>query len=216
MKSGTTILLTLMGVLAGIIIFQYLFYSCDKRKLNDVIEDRDAQIEACLHAPAVVDTNIHRDTLIVPIQVPIHDYRVTGKKPIKDTVPGSDFAFSMDSVEQRQYSGVYEHPQFQLHWTADVTGTLDGLTFNPPSLIKSLIITKTKTVDLTQYQKPQQAVKEKSHLYTNMGVGFNGKALNSVDVGLMYIRKEGWGLNAGIGTDFNNLLFRGGLIIRLK
>jgi hypothetical protein len=222
------------GVLLGIILFQFLFYSCEKRKLNRGIDSLREQLDACLKAPAHSDTVKVSDALTKPINVPIHDYRVIGKKPLKpvsnthyggmgqDTttgnygVPlGSDFAFSIDSMEQREYTGTYIHPQFELHWTAKVTGTLDALTINPPSLIKSLIITNTKTVDLTKYQTPEP-VKERGHIYTSLAVGTNFTAGNTIDANLMFVSRKGLGLITGVQSDFSQLYFRAGFIVKLK
>ena len=196
------------AALAGIIVFQWLFYKCESDKKDRIMEDKDRQIAACANAPTVIDS----------VEAPIYLWDtiyLPSKFTIKRTVTGSEAVdWTNRTIQQRQYTGVYTHPQFQLHWAADVTGTLDRMTINPPSLIKSLIITKEKTVNLTQYitEKP----KERSHLYATFGVGMLGKEFGSADVGLMYIRKEGWGLQAGIGTDFEQLAYQAGMVIRLK
>ena len=200
------IILIIAGALVGIILFQFLFYSCEKRKLNKQITLCKEEVAACVNAPIKVDTvritDILKDTIYLK-----YSYKIT------DTVHESGAVdWQAQTIEQRFYSGIYEHPQFEIHWSADVTGTLDRMTINPPSLIKSLIITKEKTVDLTQYQEPTN--KEKSHLYANMG-GYFG-ASEGIDVGLAYIRKGGWGLRAGVGTDFQGLTYNCGLLIRLK
>ena len=159
-----------------------------------------------MNAPVKVDTIIVSNYIVDTIYLK-YTYKVT------DTIHESGAVdWQAQTIEQRFYSGIYEHPQFEIHWSADVTGTLDRMTINPPSLIKSLIITKEKTVDLTKYQQPTN--KEKSHLYANMG-GYFGSS-EGIDVGLAYIRKGGWGLRAGIGTDFQGLTYNCGLLIRLK
>ena len=202
MKNKATLIF--LSFLCGIIFFQFIFYKCESGRSENELALKQAQIDACLNAPVVVKVDTIRDTLPRVIHIPIIKYGVVERIiASKDTV-----------IETREYSGVYTHPQFELHWSANVTGQLNDLTIKPPSLIKSLIITKEKTVDLTQYntEKP----KEKSHLYTTFGAGVSGRQLNSVDAGLMYIRKEGWGIQATIGTDFTNMIYRGGVVIRLK
>jgi hypothetical protein len=193
--------------LAGIILFQFLFYKCDRREDEKQIASLQQQLYDCVHAPVKSDTVVRRDTLKQVIYLPF-----THK--VIDTVNIRTTEWLDCPIEQSEYTGTYIHPQFELHWTANVTGVLNSMTINPPSLIKSLIITKEKTVDLTQYQTNVRC--EKSHLYTNIGAGFWGKQFNSADVSLMYIRREGWGLSAGIGTDFDKLIYKGGLILRLK
>jgi len=201
------IFLIISAALAGIIIFQYLFNSCESNKKEKQITELQDQLVACANAPEVIRVDTVRDTTQLVIRVPVKDYVVVER----EVIPAGT-----DSIEVREYNGVYEHPQFSLHWRANVTGTLNGLYIDPPSLIKSLIITKEKTVNVALNQPKGSTKKEKSHLYANLGVDFTKKEINSTDVSLMYIRKEGWGISAGIGTDFSYLLFRTGLIIKLK
>jgi hypothetical protein len=200
------IILIIAGALVGVILFQFLFYKCESGKKDRIIADKQKQIEICLNAPVKLDTLIVRTVLTDTIYLK-YTYKVT------DTVKESGAIDWIDqTVEQRTYTGTYTHPQFEVNWSALVTGSLDKMTINPPSLIKSLIITKEKTVDLTQYQDCPP--KERSHLYANMG-GYFGAA-EGIDVGLAYIRKEGWGLRGGIGTNFKGLTYNAGFLIRLK
>ena len=191
--------------LVGVIIFQFLFYKCESSRLNKVIEQKDLAIAACVNAPVKIDTIVRTDTLREVIKLP-YTYRVVDTVKVDSLVNYE--------LEHREYTGTYVHPQFEVHWKADVMGELGSLTIEPPSLIKSLVITKEKTVDLTQYitEKP----KEKSHLYTTFGGTVLTDKFWGADVGLMYIRKEGWGISAGISTDFENLMYRGGLVVKLK
>ena len=200
------IILIIAGALAGVILFQFLFYSCEKKKLNKQIDTCKQEVFDCVNAPVKLDTLIIRTVLQDTIYL-TYKYKVTDTVKVSPAVDWQN-----QTIEQRFYSGIYEHPQFEVHWSADVTGTLDRLTINPPSLIKSLIITKEKTVDLTKYQECPKV--EKSHLYANLG-GYFG-ASEGIDVGLAYVRKEGWGLRGGIGTDFKGLTYNAGLLIRLK
>ena len=200
------IILIIAGALAGVILFQFLFYSCEKKKLNKQIDTCKQEVFDCVNAPVKLDTLIIRTVLQDTIYL-TYKYKVTDTVKVSPAVDWQN-----QTIEQRFYSGIYEHPQFEVHWSADVTGTLDRLTINPPSLIKSLIITKEKTVDLTKYQECPKI--EKSHLYANLG-GYFG-ASEGIDVGLAYVRKEGWGLRGGIGTDFKGLTYNAGLLIRLK
>jgi len=132
---------------------------------------------------------------------------------VTDTVHYSDAIDWIDqTVEQRTYTGTYQHPQFDVNWSAKVTGTLDEMTINPPSLIKSMVITKEKTVDISQ---PQAEAKEKSHLFANVG-GFYSKDVQGIDVGLMYVHRSGFGVRGGVGTEFENLFVTGGLVFKLK
>jgi hypothetical protein len=195
------------AALAGIILFQFLFYKCERRqdkKENDGLRE---QLAACVNAPESVRVDTIRTVLTDTIRLPF-------TRRVVDTVMVQTTDWEDCPIEKSEYTGVYKHPQFEVHWTATVTGVLNDMYIKPPSLIKSLVITKEKTVDLTQYntEKP----KEKSHLYTTFRVGIADKQLDGADVGLMYIRKEGWGLSAGLGTNFNQLTYHGGLIIRLK
>lgn len=201
-------ILIIAGALLGVILFQYLFYSCEKKKLSRQIENCMQEVEACVNAPVKIDTvtvaHVLKDTIYL-----------TYKYKITDTVHASDAIDWIDqTVEQRTYEGTYSHPQFDVHWSALVTGTLDQMTINPPSLIKSLIITKEKTVDLTQYQT--QPAKEKSHLYASAGATFTFKDIQGIDVSLAYIRKGGFGIRAGIGTDFVGLNYNAGILVKLK
>lgn len=197
------IALIILAVLAGIIVFQYLMYSCEGRKKDNHIAELQLALANCINAPEVITVD-------------------TVEKYLKDTIRLSykyrvlDTVYVTDPITRKEYTGKYNHPQFELNWSAQVTGTLDEMNINPPSLIKSLIITKEKVVPQTLIQPPGETIRERSHLYTSLNTGFTTKRLNSVDVGLMYIRKEGWGLQVGVGTDFDNLLFRTGLIIKLK
>ena len=203
------VFLLISGVLVGIILFQFLFYKCETGKQDRIESDLRKQLDACVHAPEVIRVDTVRDTIKTTISIPVTKYVVV------DKVPSSDFDFNVnDSIEVRDYDGVYEHPQFKLNWRANVTGTLNGLFIDPPSLIKSLVITKEKNI--ISPPEIREIYKEKSHLYAMMGLSWTDKAMNSVDAGIMYVRKEGWGLSASLGTDFNTLLYRGGLIIKLK
>ena len=195
--------LIILAVLAGIIVLQYLFYSCEGKKKDNHVAELQLSLANCINAPVMVTV----DTVEKYLKDTI---RLTYKHKVLDTV------YLTDPITRKEYTGKYNHPQFELNWSAEVTGTLDKMTINPPSLIKSLIITKEKVVPQTLIQPPGETIREKSHLYTSFNTGFTTKHLNSVDVGLMYIRKEGWGLQVGVGTDFNDLLFRTGLIIKLK
>jgi hypothetical protein len=202
------IILIIAGALVGVILFQYLFYSCEKKQLNKQIETCKQEVAACVNAPVKVDTvtveSVLKDTIYLK-----YNYKVT------DTIYNSDAIDWLGlTVEQREYSGTYTHPQFQVNWTAKVTGTLDQMTINPPSLIKSLVITKEKTVDLTKYQT--EPVKEKSHLYAGAGATFTRKEIQGIDINLAYIRKGGFGIRAGIGTDFENINYNAGIILKLK
>lgn len=165
------------------------------------------QLKSCVEAPVKVDTVIHTDTLTEVIHLPF-------TRKVIDTVMLTSTEYADCPIEQSEYTGTYVHPQFEVHWKANVTGVLNDMTIEPPSLIKSLIITKEKTVDLTQYQTKKSS--EKSHLYTTLGVGFIGKQFWGADAGLQYIRKEGWGINVGISTDLDKLIYKGGIILRLK
>ena len=200
------ILLIIAGALVGIIIFQFLFNKCESNKKDKIIASKDQQISDCVNAPIKLDTLVVRTVLTDTVYL-TYKYKVTDTVKVSDAVD-----WEAGTIEQRFYSGIYEHPQFELHWSADVTGTLDRITINPPTLIKSLVITKEKTVDLTKYQDCPP--KERSHLYANLG-GYFGAA-EGIDVGLAYIRKEGWGLRGGIGSDFKGLTYNAGLLIRLK
>ena len=201
------IFLIFCGVLAGIILFQFLFYSCEKKKLNKTIALKEAAIQACINAPVTSDTvtvtHFLKDTIYLK-----YTYRVT------DTVHESEAVdWEAETIEQRAYSGTYEDPQFFVNWSAKITGTLDELTINPPSLIKGLEITKTKTVDLTDYQTDKPA-KERAHLYTSMAVCTDFKGVNGIDINLMYLKKLG--VIAGLQTDFERMNFRAGIVVRLK
>lgn len=201
MKKVTAIF---FGLLCGIIVFQFLFYKCESDKFTKKLDMKEQELQACIHAPTVTHIDTIRDTLRQVIHVPVTKYEVIQQTPVnKDTI-----------IETREYTGTYNHPQFELHWSANVTGQLNDLTIKPPSIIKSLVITKEKTVDLTQYQTNEP--KEKSHLYTTFGGTVLTDNFWGIEAGLMYIRKEGWGIQAGIGTDFKNLMYRGGMVIRLK
>jgi len=195
------------GVLAGIIVFQFLFYKCEHRQDEKEKAGLREQLSACVNAPETVRVDTIRTVLTDTIRLPF-------TRRVVDTVIMQTTDWEDCPIEQSEYTGVYKHPQFEVHWTALVTGVLNDMYIKPPSLIKSLVITKEKTVDLTQYNTNKS--KEKSHLYTTFGVAMAGKELGGADVGLMYIRKEGWGLSAGLGTNFENLTYHGGLIIRLK
>jgi len=200
------IILIIAGALVGVILFQFLFYKCEARKKDKEVSSLRGQLTLCLNAPVKLDTLIVMTVLTDTIYLK-YTYKVT------DTVHDSDaIDWINQTIEQRTYTGTYTHPQFEVNWSALVTGSLDKMTINPPSLIKSLIITKEKTVDLTQYQDCPP--KERSHLYANMG-GYFGAA-EGIDVGLAYIRKGGWGLRAGVGSDFKGLTYNAGLFIRLK
>ena len=74
----------------------------------------------------------------------------------------------------------------------------------------------TKTVKITEPAKPCEDIKLRSHLYTQFGVSALKTSLNSINLDLVYIRKEGWGLSAGIRSDFDKLYFDAGFLIRLK
>lgn len=203
------IFLIFAGALVGVILFQFLFYSCEKKKLNKTIALKEQAIQACLNAPVTSDTvtvnHYLKDTIFLT-----YKYKVT------DTVHGSGAVdWEAQTIEQRTYSGTYEDPQFFVDWSAKVTGTLDEISINPPSLVKGLEITKTKTVDLTDYQVVDKP-KEKGHLYTSMGVATNFKAINAVDLNLMFVGRRGFGLIGGIQSDFDVLNFRAGMVIRLK
>lgn len=201
------IMLIISAALAGIIVFQYLFYSCESGKKDKEIVQLQEQLLACVNAPEQIRT----DTITHIIKDTIYSkstYRVL------DTV--SDTVSSREPLTIKEYKGVFYHPQFEAHWRAVVTGTLDTMSITPPSIIKSLVITKEKTVPLALSDAPQSTIKEKSHLYATLGSSFNMRQINSIDAGVMYIRKEGWGIQAGIGTDFSYLLYRAGLIVKLK
>lgn len=202
MKKATLIF---CAALAGVIIFQFLFYKCESSRLNKVIANKDAQIALCVNSPVKIDTLIRYDTLKEKIYLPF-------TRKVIDTVTLTQWEDC--PIEQSEYTGEYTHPQFKIHWTANVTGVLNSMSIDPPSLIKSLIITKEKTVNLTQYQTKIKC--EKSHLYATFGGTVLTDKFWGADVGLMYIRKEGWGVQAGISTDFTNLMYRGGMVIRLK
>jgi len=200
------IFLIICGVLVGIILFQFLLHKCEDRKSNKQITELTANLDKCINAPLKVDTvivtNVLKDTIYLEY---VHK--------VIDTVHDSDAIDWIDqTVEQRLYAGTYKHPQFEIDWSAKVTGTLDEMTINPPSLIKSMVITKEKTVDIS---KPPEPAKEKSHLYANLG-GTYFKGMAGVDVGLAWIHKKGFGVRAGLGTDFVNLQYNAGLVIRLK
>jgi len=201
MKKVTAIF---FGVLCGIIVFQFLFHKCESSKLNNKLDKKELELQACVNAPVVTHVDTIRDTLTKVIHVPVTKYEVIERIKV-----GQD-----SIIETRDYSGVYNHPQFELHWNAQVTGTLNSFTIKPPSIIKSLVITKEKTIDLTQYQDKES--KERSHIYTTFGGTVLTDKFWGIDAGLMYVRKEGWGISAGIGTDFTNMMYRGGLVIRLK
>jgi hypothetical protein len=202
------VILIIAGALAGVILFQFLFYSCEKKKLNKEIAVCKQQINDCLTAPVKVDTvtieNVLKDTIYLT-----YKYKVTDTVHVSDAIDWIN-----QTVEQRTYAGIYTHPQFEVHWSALVTGTLDKMTMDPPSLIKSLIITKEKTVDLTKYQECPKV--EKSHLYANLNTTFTFKDIQGISVDLAYIRKGGFGIQAGIGTNFTGINYNAGLFIRLK
>lgn len=202
------IILILAGVLFGITLFQYLFYSCELKKKDRIIADKQEQITKCLSAPVKIDTLIIRTVLTDTVYLKF-THKVTDTVRVSDAVDWENH-----TIQKRQYTGTFTHPQFDLNWSADVTGTLDKMTINPPSLIRSMIITKEKTVDLTKYQECPKP--ERSHLYTDFGATFTGKEIQGIDLGLQYIRKEGWGLRGGIGTDFKKLTYHAGMVIRLK
>lgn len=193
------------GVLMGIILFQFLFYKCESGRSDKQIEVLEQQLSECINAPVKTDTLIRYDTLKQVIKLP-YTYRVIDTVKVDSLVNWN--------LERREYTGSYNHPQFELHWKADVVGELWSLTIEPPSLIKSLTITKEKTVNISQ--DCDKVKPERSHLYTTFGGTVIGKDFGGIDAGLMYIRKEGWGLSGGIGTDFNSMMYRAGLIIRLK
>jgi len=201
-----TALLSITGALVIICIFLFFSKGCSDRKHDKEIALVRGQLDLCVNAPIKIDTviveKVLKDTIFLK-----YTYKVT------DTVYESDAVdWENKTIEQRTYTGTYNHPQFNIDWSAKVTGTLDNLTINPPSLIKSMVITKEKTVDLTKYQDCPKI--EKSHLYANMGAFFGSSS--GVDVGLAYVRKEGWGLRAGIGSDFNGMVYNAGLFLRLK
>jgi hypothetical protein len=200
------IMLVISGALLGVILFQFLFYKCESGKKDKDLALVREDLQKCLNAPVKTDTvivtNVLKDTIYL---------KFTHK--VVDTVKVSDAINWIDqTVEQRLYFGTYEHPQFEVNWSALVTGTLDTMTINPPSLIKSMVITKEKTIDIS---KPPAECKEKSHLFANVG-GFYSKEVQGIDCGLMYVHRSGFGVRAGIGTDFEHLLYNGGVVLRLK
>ena len=118
--------------LFGIILFQFLFHKCDSKQKNKVIANLEQQLDACIKAPVVTKVDTIRDTITKVIHVPVTKYEIIERTPVRaDSI-----------IETREYSGVYNHPQFELHWSANVTGQLNDLTIKPPSIIKSLVITK--------------------------------------------------------------------------
>ena len=191
------------AVLAGIIIAQFLFYKCESSRKDKDIAALQKSLSDCRNAPVKTDT-------MILTQMVKDTIRLSKTYSVTDTIR----IFKDTTLERRAYEGTYNHPQFELHWMADVTGEMHNLNIIPPSLIKSLIITKEKTIN-----NSPEIVKvpvEKSHLYTNFGINMIGQHFGGADVNLMYIRKEGWGLSAGIGTDFEYLTYRAGLIIKLR
>jgi hypothetical protein len=42
------------------------------------------------------------------------------------------------------------------------------------------------------------------------------KEIQGIDISLAYIRKGGFGIRAGIGTDFSGLNYNAGILVRLK
>lgn len=202
------IILIIAGALVGIILFQFLFYKCEGRKKEKELSEIRGQLAECINAPVKLDTLIVRTVLTDTVYL-TYKYKVTDTVKVSPAVDWQN-----QTIEQRFYSGIYEHPQFEVHWSADVTGTLDRLTINPPSLIKSLIITKEKTVDLTKYQECPKI--EQSHIYTTLAVITDLKAFKAVDLNLMYIHKKGFGLVTGIQTDFESANLRAGIVLKLK
>lgn len=202
------ITLIIAGALAGIILFQYLFNSCESRKKDKQMAAIITQLQACENAPEKIDTFVVRTVLTDTIYL-TYQYQVTDTVRVSDAVD-----WQARTIQQRTYTGTYVHPQFEAHWSALVTGTLDKMTINPPSLIRSLIITKEKTVDLTDYKCPP--AKERSHLYASMGAAFTFQEVTGIDAGLQWIHRRGFGLRAGIGTDFERVTYNAGMIIKLK
>lgn len=202
------IFLIFIGGLAFLCLFLFFSKGCSEKKFKKELELKDKIIAECVNAPEKVDT------VLVPTYLTDTVY-LTYKYKVTDTVHESGAVdWQAQTIEQRFYSGIYTHPQFEIHWSADVTGTLDRLTFNPPSLIKNLIITKEKIIDLTKYQT--EPIKERSHIYASIGTTFTFKEVQGVDLGLAYIHKRGFGVRAGIGTDFSVINYNAGLLFRLK
>jgi hypothetical protein len=200
------ITLIIGGALFGVILFQFLFYKCESGKKDKEIAAVNQLLKDCQNAPVKIDTVTVLNTLTDTIYLK-STYHVIDTVNVSDAIDWIN-----QTIEQREYTGTYVHPQFEVDWTAKVTGTLDKLTINPPSLIKSLVITKEKTVDLT---KPPEPAKEKSHLYFEGGwTYFN--SVSGINADLMFIHKKGFGARGGISTDFERLGYNIGLVVRLK
>jgi hypothetical protein len=195
-----TVFKIVCGLLLGIILFQFISYSCDRSKWRKSEQFLNSALDSCFNAKQVPDTvwkfKTFRDTIKLKYNYTIIDtVSVMG-----DTV-----------LEEREYRGTFASDLLALRWRAIVLGELKGMEILPTSSYRFPQITLTRTVPQPE-RTPITTNYEKSHLYFT--ASYYHPELFSA--GMQYIRKEGWGLSGGLAVSADGFWYGGGLIIRLK
>jgi hypothetical protein len=202
------ILKIVIGFLVAVIVFQFITNCADKRKCTKEISYLNSVIEAFETAkPDTIYTDVMR-TLYDTISILPDAILITKTDTVCDTI-----------IETKQYTGQHntrwQNLDIQVIWRAVVRGDLESIEVLPLTSIAYQEVTIDRTVVIPARECPPGGTyRARSHLYFTVDAGFYPR-FDGVGMGLMYIRKEGWGLTGKIYVS-DRINYGGGLIIRLR
>jgi hypothetical protein len=187
------------GFLLLVIGFQFVAHKCDRRKLTREVTAYQAALDSCMHAEPKRDTLWLFKTVKDTIRL-TYRYNVIQT----DTIAGT--------IETREYTGNYNSDLMAVRWRAVVFGELQSMEILPTSSYRYPQITLTRVVPVPCPKVGEVISRERSHLYMFANL-YQGPYFQT---GLEYIRKEGWGVSAGMMSDGEKIYFGGGIKIRLR
>jgi hypothetical protein len=193
----------IIGALLIVILLQFIITQCERRKHDRELQAYQTALDSCMNAEPERDTLWQFATLRDTIRLPF-TYRVTDRDTVRDTV-----------IERREYRGNYTTDLLAVRWRAVVFGRLDSIEILPSSTYRYPQITETIRVALPAREcEPVKLSRERSHWYATADV-MAGDGVY-IRVGLQYVHRGGWGLQGGIMSNGERLLYGGGFALRLK
>jgi hypothetical protein len=164
---------------------------CQVRKQRKRADDFEKLYLSCRDAPVTIDTV--NDTIYIHGQSTVITKPVPVKIIVHDTV--------WVQKQEAWYDSTYSGEGWRFRWRAYCLGELQEIGFSD-FVIPRQSIYITKTVDTCLLKLPEKIDRSHLWLYGSPSACLSPIGINSLTAGMVYTRKDKWGIGGGVGYDW--------------